>query len=70
LATLLQGRVVKFDGQPAKRCRLRYLLLELLGAGDGDLLAIAGHGHAQGRFDSVKVGATGKLELAAIIADG
>ncbi|TLD45286.1 MAG: hypothetical protein FAZ92_02443 [Accumulibacter sp.] len=45
-------------------------LLELGAALDRDAVAVARHGHAQGGFQPVLGGATGHLQLVAIVPDG
>ncbi|EXI77989.1 MAG: hypothetical protein AW10_03373 [Candidatus Accumulibacter appositus] len=67
---MLQGSVVKGDGQVRGRRGVGDALLEFGAALNRDAIAVARHGHAQGGFQTALGGATGYLQLVAIVPDG
>lgn len=67
---MLQGSVVKGDRQVRGRRGVSDAFLEFGAALDRDAVAVARHGHAQGGFQTILRGASGDLQLVAIVPDG
>jgi hypothetical protein len=70
LTTMLQGRVVKREGQLRASGRFSDLLFECRAAAHGDLVAVAFHGHAQSSLQAFLSGSARHAEAAAVIAHG